>query len=117
MPRRRAPLHDLTEKESGYRELLAEQGRSGLTLRAFARGKGIPESTLAWWKHTIAERDRARSKTNGAGVSLMPIKVVGPRHSGPLFVVELRSGRRVEVAPGFDPEDLRRLVEVLDGSC
>src|SRR5438552_2539621 len=108
MPRSKAPLHDLTEKERGYRELLAEQGRSELTLRAFARGKGIPESTLAWWKHTIAERDRARSKTNGTAVSLMPIKVVGPQPCVGSFVVELRSGRRVEVAHGFDPEDLRR---------
>ena len=116
MPRRRV-VDGPTTKERGYRELLEEQSRSGLTLRAFARSKGIPEPTLAWWKHTIAERDRARSKTNGTAVSLMPIKVVGPQLSGPLFVVELRSGRRVEVAHGFDPEDLRRLVEVLDGSC
>ena len=47
-----------SEKENHYRRLLAELAKSGVTLRSFAKGRGIPETTLAWWKHAIADRDR-----------------------------------------------------------
>src|SRR5436305_12216548 len=121
MPRRRASAAR-TEKARSYRELLAEQRDSALTLRAFARKKGLPETTLAWWKYTIAERDRTRSKTNGAktngtSISLVPIKVVGGPVPTTTFVVQLRSGHSVRVERGFDAEELRRLVTALDGSC
>lgn len=124
MPRKRRS--GPTEKELRYRELLAEQRDSGLTLRAFARKQGMPETTLAWWKYTIAKRDGApsktsgskaiRSKTNGTSVSLVPIKVVGSMPVAP-FVVQLRSGHSVRVERGFDAEELRRLVAALEGSC
>src|SRR4051794_29877255 len=111
MPRKRGNAP--TEKERRYRELLAEQRESGLTLRAFARGKGMPETTLAWWKHMIAQRDGTRSKTtksktNRSSVSLVPIKVVGSLPTA-TFVVQLRSGHSVRVERGFDAEELRRL--------
>ena len=124
MPRKRGDAP--TEKELRYRELLAEQRASGLTLRAFARKQGMPETTLAWWKYTIAQRDgvrsktsgskATRSKTNGASVSLVPIKVVGSLSTA-TFVVQLRSGHSVRVERGFDAEELRRLVAALEASC
>ena len=74
-------------------------------------------TTLAWWKYTIAGRDRALGKTNGTTVSLLPIKVVGSHSVTIPFVVELRSGRSIRVDHGFDAQELRRLVEVLEASC
>jgi len=123
MPRKRGDAP--TEKELRYRELLAEQRASGLTLRAFARQHGMPETTLAWWKHTIARREArskttrsktAGSKTNWTSVSLVPVKVVGSLPTA-TFVVHLRSGHSVRVEPGFDADELRRLVVTLEASC
>lgn len=47
--------------ERRYRELFAEQERSGLSLRAFARERGIPAGTLSFWKHKLRRRDATQA--------------------------------------------------------
>lgn len=48
------------DTERFYRRLLAEQTRSGLSLRAFGDKKGIPAGTLSHWRHKLKQRDAAR---------------------------------------------------------
>lgn len=64
--------------ERRYRQLLAEQQRSGLSLRAFARERGIPAGTLSYWKHELKRRDAAREGSEGSRTRFLPVKIVPP---------------------------------------
>jgi hypothetical protein len=120
-PERVGPPDQLEQR---YRRLLAEHAKSDLTQRDFAANKGVPATTLSWWRHEIARRDRIRAERNGKRAqpsSLVPVQLVTAamdRQSDPTeaveFVVRLRSGRVVRVRRGFDAGELRRLIEVLE---
>jgi hypothetical protein len=117
-----------SEIERRFRSLLVEHAKSGLTQGEFAKRKGIPATTLSWWRGEIAHRDRLRSERNGNGAahppSLVPVSIVAPTKSltaskksdttRPVFVVRLRSGRELRVQHGFDASELKRLIEVLE---
>jgi transposase-like protein len=84
------------------RQLLAAQEESGLSLWAFARESGIPYTTLAHWKRSVA-----------GGPRLVPVEVVQeaePRHA----VLEVVVGGVVVRVPR-DAEEalLARVVRVL----
>jgi hypothetical protein len=83
--------------------------------------------TLDWWRAALKtgrSTDRRvrrasavpKPTTSANAVAVTPrpafleVEVVAP---GPGFVVELRSGHRVEVPLGFDAHELRRLVGAL----
>ena len=46
------------------RRVLARWQRSGLTLREFGQQRGIPLSTLTWWRQ-VFRRDRSDIATSG----------------------------------------------------
>ena len=50
------------ETEKFYRQLVAEQEESGLSIRAFAAMRGIPPGTLSCWRHELRQRDAARAR-------------------------------------------------------
>lgn len=130
MPRMSASrsTEPIGEIELRYRRLLEEHAKSGLTQREFAAKKGVPATTLSWWRGEIAHRDRLRSQGTGNGASLVkqrlvPVQIVtatmdrkskASDPTAPEFVVRLRTGREVRVRGGFDAMELRRLVEVLE---
>lgn len=66
------------ERERHYRELFADHQRSGLSLRAFARERGIPVGTLKYWKHELKRRDAAREQDQGNEAQFLPVKLVAP---------------------------------------
>ena len=41
--------------EDQMRELLREHARSGVSLKAFAAGAGVPYATLAWWRARLRD--------------------------------------------------------------
>lgn len=59
MPRRRWSADQM-------RELLQEQERSGLSLKAFADGAGVAYTTLAWWRTRLRREEATR---------LVPVRV------------------------------------------
>ena len=75
---------------------------SGLTQLAFAAQIGVSTQTLRRW--VLEPRPPSSS------VGFIELK---PSSSLALFTVELPSGTRVEVPPGFDASELRRLVAAL----
>jgi hypothetical protein len=96
--------------------LLAEQKRSGLSIREFAEVRGIPAGTIASWGHRL--RSARRDQVAPSSGAVMPVTVVedrdgGSRRTGPGFVVTLAAGRRVEIPGDFDARELKRLMEVL----
>ncbi|MEW5825770.1 MAG: hypothetical protein AB1778_02980 [Candidatus Bipolaricaulota bacterium] len=127
-----------TRAEERYRRLLA--GRNAEDLQALAAKEGLRATTLSWWRWELARRDRLRRgrKSGGPterracwkqgrsgtgmpaeGPAFLPVRLAeAPSTSGGapagVFAVRLHGGREVCVPPAFDPEDLRRLVAVLE---
>ncbi len=124
-----------TEAERHYEALLAEQARSGLGLREFARRRGLPASRLQWWRSELRRRAKARGGSRseaglaGATPALLPVRVADAtgvalssagRWTGPSRGYEVclaQSGHSVRIPEGFAPDQLSLLVRVLEGAC
>jgi hypothetical protein len=95
--------------------VLAAAAESGLSVREFATTNGLVPRRLERWQRELAS----------AQPSAATFVEIGPVPSGPGvhvsasgFEVVLRSGRVVRVGAGFDAEELRRLLAVVDeASC
>ena len=104
----------LTEVE----RVVGEYERSGLTRQQFSSTHGLKIYILDGWRRRVAQsRSSAR---------IVPVELVSdPVASSPTRIkpvakqnmamrVVLTSGVRVEVEPGFDAAELRRLIATLD---
>jgi hypothetical protein len=102
------------------RRVLARWQRSGLTLREFGEKRGIPLSTLSWWRRVF--RDAGDEKGNGAAAenpvvfTEVPPPAKVPR---PLSVLEIvvPSGHLVRVPAGADSATLQRVLQALQTTC
>lgn len=96
--------------------LVAEFEESGLLREAFCQQRGLAVGTLDKY------RRRVRGVRHSAAGPMIPVEVVSPTGRDTragrdgVLVVELRSGRRIEVGRGFDGGTLERLLIVLDRS-
>lgn len=90
------------------RRLLERRARQGLTYRELSEQSGVPASSLSWWSWKL----RHEARSDGGFVELEVVDEGG----GSGVEIELGSGHRVHVSPGFDEETLRRVVVVLS-SC
>jgi hypothetical protein len=101
------------------RRLLAEREKSGESYGSLSRRSGIPIGTLASWMHRERQRDPGRS---AAFVELRVRKDDGDAEIVPcptpdaFTVVVSAVGRRREilVPPGFDADELRAVIAVLE---
>lgn len=118
-----------SKTEARWRRLIAEQERSGQSVREFAEERELSAWSLYGWRSRLGlsgRRGRA-GQSKGAGrrtneAQLVPVEVVGPATAAGSgserdFEVELGAGIRVHVPGGFDAEELLRLVSVLRASC
>lgn len=122
------------ETERFYRRLLAEQVRSGLSVRAFAKMRGVPAGTLSSWKHQLKKRD-AESKARRTPApratpprpTFVPVSVVPaaagageerprrlPTSDG--YELLLGPGRVLRVPHDFDEQRVAALVRAV-ASC
>ena len=121
----------MAKSEKFYRQVLAEQAQSGLSLRAFAVGRGIPAGTLSCWRHKLKQRDAARaskskkaSKPRFVQVSVAaarppepkpePPRVTSPGSVG--YEVVLGQGRVLRLPADFDDARVAALVRAVT-SC
>ena len=96
--------------------LVVEFEASGLKREAFCRQRGLAVGTLDKY------RWRVHSERRSVAGPMVPVEVVwSPEGEASrdadgdsAFVVESRSGRRIEVRRGFDAGTLERLLSVLD---
>ena len=102
------------------RQMLARWQRSGLTLREFGAKRGIPPSTLSWWRQVFrraGEEKMNRALAENAVVfTEVPKPVNVPRTPSVLEIV-LPSGHLVRVPAGVDPATLQRVLQVLETTC
>lgn len=103
---------------SSLRGEVVEAIRSGrMTPKEVMAHLGIPAAVVGGWirAETLRRSGRASSSTGAAATSSFA-RVVLPQRRASRAIVRVRGGRRLEVEAGFDAEELRRLVTVLE-SC
>jgi hypothetical protein len=102
------------------RRVLARWQRSGLTLREFGEKRGIPLSTLSWWRRVY--RGAGEEEGNGAAVeNAVVLTEVPPPVNVPMtpavLEIVLDSGHIVRVPAGADTGTLRRVLQALETTC
>lgn len=117
-------------REQYWRGLIAEQERSGQTAREFAEERGLSPWSLYGWRSRLGRGRRRSKRQSGAGgprragagsgqafvaVQVTSAELVGSGGEG--FEVELEGGVRIHVRPGFDAEELSRLLVAVRSSC
>ena len=109
-PRRRRTRQEV-------QRLVREFGASGLVRSEFCRIHGMTLRTL----QRGLKRERIKwSDIQSDGKGLVRVKVIGgsgtaDREPPGTMVVVLVKGRRIELSRDFDPTQLRRVVETLEG--
>ena len=115
---------DLTQPIAGQKrrpraeigQLVAEFVNSGMPGIEFCRSRGLSRSTL--YRHLKHPRSKPNPDPVSADTPLVRVELTGVQQSvasnGGGLVVVLASGRKIEVARGFDGFTLERLVSVLE---
>ena len=120
-----------SETEKFYRELIAEQKRSGQTIRAFAEARGVSAGTLSSWRHHLKKRDaeKAQAEEKASKPAFVPVSVtkkapVAPRPqpkpvpttSRGVYEVVLGPGRVLRLPADFDEQRVAALMRAV-ASC
>jgi transposase len=95
--------------EQQWRRWIQQWQASGLTVRAFCARHALAVPSFYAWRRQLRQRDAA------AG-TFVPVRVVPDEEPAPATRLEivLAGGRRLRVAPGFDPATLHQLLAVLE---
>src|SRR5258705_1519449 len=99
------------------RRVLARWQRSGLTLREFGQQRGIPLSTLTWWRQVFRRAgEPVDAAPKGAPASDAVVFTEVPRPASvpttpPVLEIVLRSGHLVRVPSGPDTTTLHRVLQ------
>ena len=102
----RATKRNWTEEQA--RQVLARAEREGLSATELARELNVSAQKIYWW------RQRLRADARTAEPRLMEVRVAAQSEAKP-FAVQLRNGRTVAVWPGFDADELQRLLATVEG--
>lgn len=97
--------------EEEARAVVAAWRASGERLAVFARRHGVQPRRLARWHRRLGA---------AAPVHFHPVRVIGtPSPSPAAMEIDLPHGERIRLPRGFDADDLRRLLAVLEAraSC
>ena len=103
---------------------------SGQSAREYAERNGLSQTTLYRWRQEYERTPESASSRKGRGTSekvslprlpkerFVEVEVRREEPESPVggsrFVVEVVGGRRVEVPRGFDGDELRRLLEIVE---
>ena len=93
-----------------WRRLVSEQARSGQTVKAFCRERGLCRPYFFVWKWRLEEDPPAK---------FLEVQVTehGPSALEDSSVeIRLRNGRSLMVRPGFDAEHVRVLLAVVEAA-
>jgi hypothetical protein len=102
------------------RRVLARWRRSGLTLREFGQQRGIPLSTLTWWRGVFRRADEEEVNGSAAENAVVFTEVPKPANfsrTPVVLEVVLHNGHLVRVPAGADSDTLRRVLQALQTTC
>jgi len=98
-----------------YESLFERYAESDLSVAEFATRAGVSTWTFYQWRRRLSEGAKPQAaSTHLVEVSVAPAAAATSRSTG--LAVELSTGHRIEVEGGFDGQELKRLVGVLE-SC
>jgi len=103
----------VTEHKAGinqpqWPERLAEQERSGMSVRSFCKDRGIAEHLFYYW------RKRLRRQSQPVRFALVERAAASPEPSAPAGLeLVLTTGERLRIGAGVEAATLRTVVEVL----
>ena len=88
-----------------WRERIAEQARSHLSIKQFCKDRGIAEHTFYAWRRRLRETEPVRfALVDRAG---------GPQSPGWNLELTLLNGERLRIGAGVDAATLRAVLEAL----
>lgn len=94
-------------KVDQWRERIAEQGRSGLTVKQFCKERGLTECTFYAWRKRLRENGPVRFALVERGAARLNVGI-----DARLELV-LASGERLRIGSGVDGATLRTVLEAL----
>jgi hypothetical protein len=97
------------------RGVLEAWKRSGQTLEAYARSRGLVPQRLHWWKTKLGFGKSG--DTRSRAVAVLPVHVAEARtdtRRGEPVTVLLRSGHMIKVGRDFDESAFARVVALLE---
>ena len=100
-------------READGRVMVEAWRSGGETLSKFAARYGVDPKRITRWASRL---QRAQPEP----VQFHSVRLVGVapgKNSGSAIEIHLVGGRRVRLAPGFEAEDLRRVLAVLEGTA
>jgi transposase-like protein len=95
-----------TERRKFWTELIARHKRSGKTVEAFCREKGVNEPSFYAWRKRLAQNGQP------IGFALVETSAFGQQRGEPVELM-LPSGDRLHIGPGVDAATLRLVLSVL----
>jgi len=96
------------ERTAYWRERIAEQERSGISVQQFCKERGVTEQSFYVWRKRLRKQEPARF----ALVETEPARQHGPKTGLELVLV---TGERLRIGVDVDPSLLRRVLEALRG--
>ena len=104
-------------REAMWRQILAKQAASGLSVREFCRRQKLTEASFYFWRRTIAERDGKGDRPVTERPTLptfLPVRVSDEAPSTALISIELAGGRVLRLPETTSTERLVALVDALE---
>ena len=90
-----------------WRERIAEQERSGLTVGRFCKEQGLTEQSFYLWRKRLRKQQPMRFALVETGPARQQ------RATEPDLELVLATGERLRIGAGIDPTALRRVLEAL----
>jgi len=117
------------ERERYWRDVIAEQQASGLSVVAYCRENDVADSLFYRWRRRLAEQDQTagllpeehandRGNPTQAVARFVPIELPPPTAVAGFEIVR-PDGCRVLIPQGFDAADLREILRAMEevSSC
>jgi len=110
-----------TERGRFWERHLQRWSRSGLSQARYCREHQLSAGTFGWWKGRLSATDRPAQSAAGkknSFVELTPGERKAPTTAGTVvYEIVLSRQRCLRLGPGFEPERVRQLLELLEGAC
>jgi len=104
---KKTTMEERTSRSREYwRERIAEQERSGLSVQRFCKDEGLTEQSFYLWRKRLRRQQPAR-------FALVETGPAGQRAMEPLLELILKTGERLRIGAGADPAALRKVLEAL----
>lgn len=106
------------KKESKWRQQVAGQAASGLSVQAYCRARGLSENSFYWWRRELQRREH--EQPTAAAPAFVPVRVTADATEMPVAAsagvvdIMLPGERRLRVTGKVDRQQLADVLDVLE---